>query len=209
MLDKREEYRRRRDFDAADRIKEQLYTMGVRVDDVERSWAMRTDAPGGGGGGGYGGGGGGYGGGGGGGGYGGGGGGGFRGGGPGPSHDYTRAPGDNAAVDLVRVNELIAERLNAKIMREFPRADEARRRSLHPAARPHSTPGSPLAPPPPVSLRRCVSSSARWASRCTTETSSGRSRARARRRAARSSASAAAAAAPLVHAAAACFTALR
>ena len=68
MLDKREEYRRRRDFDAADRIKEQLYTMGVRVDDVERSWAMRTDAPGGGGGGGYGGGGGGYGGGGGGGG---------------------------------------------------------------------------------------------------------------------------------------------
>ena len=38
LLRERDEYRRRRDFDGADRLKDQLFAMNVRMDDRDRSW---------------------------------------------------------------------------------------------------------------------------------------------------------------------------
>ncbi len=166
LLERRDECRRRRDWDGADRLKDELLALHVVVNDKERSWTVRMppaapgpSANGYGGAGGYGsggsagytsgggyGGGGGYGdgggGGGGGGGYGDGGGGGggcltggqFR----GPlaagasstasarTHDYNRSNSDSHPVDTARVNELIAARMNAKITRDFDRADALR-----------------------------------------------------------------------------------
>jgi len=152
LLERRDECRRRRDWDGADRLKDELLALNVLVNDKERSWTVRAPLPsmagpssgcgaggapsngtygacGYGSGGGYSGGG-----------FaeGGGSGGGLAGGQfRGPSapasraastltHDYTRSGNDNFPVDVTRVNELIAGRMNAKITRDFERADALR-----------------------------------------------------------------------------------
>lgn len=110
--------------------------MGIMVFDKEKTWKM-AGAPGGGGGGGapaggygappaYGGGGGGYGGGGG--GYAGGGGGGYSGGGGvGPSgHDYRRDDDGSVRVDVAKVDAILAQRMHAKMQRDFATADKLR-----------------------------------------------------------------------------------
>ena len=115
LLEQRDECRRRKDWRGADRLKEELDSVhNVVVNDRERSWSIRTvpEAPpppafGQ-----------------------------FRGGVPPPapqiaqlpraSHDYTRSSNDRHPVDTARVDTLIAARMNAKITRDFDRADALR-----------------------------------------------------------------------------------
>ena len=43
-----------------------------------------------------------------------------------PTHDYKRSPNDRHPVDVARVDSLIVARMNAKISRDFDRADSLR-----------------------------------------------------------------------------------
>jgi hypothetical protein len=104
MLAERLQAKMGRDFQTADRIRDQLRAMGVEVYDKEKTWK----AGGGGGGGG---------------------GGGFRGGGGqfGPKgHDYRRDDDGSATVDEGKIDAMLAERLQAKMSRDFPTADRIR-----------------------------------------------------------------------------------
>ena len=53
ILTEREGYRKQRDYTSGDRLKEQLFAMGVRLDDREKTWSASGNGGGGGGGGGY------------------------------------------------------------------------------------------------------------------------------------------------------------
>ena len=136
LLERRDECRRRKDYEGADRLKDELLnTHNVVVNDRERSWAIRTPAsnelpgaPR------------------------------FPGGAPPPpnanfsppgvaagqfrgamppgqqqqappmrvSHDYKRTATDRHPVDISRVDGLISARMNAKITRDFDKADALR-----------------------------------------------------------------------------------
>ena len=129
LLERRDECRRRKDWRGADRLKDELNDVyGVVVNDRDRSWSMRaqpvpppngsgkypnTPAPG----------------------VGGVTGGQFRGAMAHPAsqpptpqaqHDYTRSSNDRHPVDAARVDVLISARMNAKITRDFDRADQVR-----------------------------------------------------------------------------------
>jgi cysteinyl-tRNA synthetase len=45
---------------------------------------------------------------------------------PGAGHDYRRDDDGSAQVDLPKVNQMLAERMNAKIARDFTTADRIR-----------------------------------------------------------------------------------
>jgi hypothetical protein len=108
-------------------VQDDLRNMGVIVFDKEKTWKLAGGGGGGGGGyggapgGGYGGGGGGS--------YGGSGGGSY-GGGVGPSgHDYTRDDDGSVAVDVPKIDAILAQRMQAKMGRDFATADRLRVRS--------------------------------------------------------------------------------
>ena len=108
MLARRMQAKMGRDFDTADRIRDELRAMGVEVYDKEKTWKA-------GGGGGFGGGG-----------------GGGRGGQFGPTgHDYRRDDDGSTRVDETKVNEMLATRLQAKMSRDFPTADAIRDQLRH------------------------------------------------------------------------------
>jgi len=129
LLERRDECRRRKDWRGADRLKDELSdAFNVVVNDKDRSWTIRappstgTPSPNGGGR--------------------------FTGSNPAvppsagqfrgamapPSpqlppkaaHDYTRSMSDHHPVDVACVDDLIAARMNAKITRDFDRADQVR-----------------------------------------------------------------------------------
>eukprot|EP01052_Picozoa_sp_SAG31_P024492 SAG31_NODE_2087_length_6484_cov_5.038528_4_plen_556_part_01 len=107
LLNERNKFRRVKDFENADKVKEDLYAMGVRMDDKERTWSYRPGGGGGGFGGGFGGGPSGF-------------------GGGGAGHDYRRDDDGSVQVDERKVDELLAARLNAKRGRDFDTADRIR-----------------------------------------------------------------------------------
>jgi len=102
MLAERMRAKMARDFDTADRLRDDLRRMGVEVFDKERTWRV---GPGGGGGKG---------------------GGSFGGGKGGTGHDYRRDDDGSAPCDLDRINSMLAERMRAKMARDFGTADRIR-----------------------------------------------------------------------------------
>jgi hypothetical protein len=128
---------RQRDYTSGDRLKEQLFAMGVRIDDREKTWS--ASGGGGGGGGGYGGG------------------GGFG----GLGHDYTRQPGDNGPVDVNQVNDILKQRNDAKRARDFNLADQLRCAALRGVPRARVAPLAPPAPRP-AALRPRPGAVASW-----------------------------------------------
>ena len=109
ILTQRNDAKRARDFETADRLRDQLQAeFNIRVDDKTREWRVMGAgagmfglaashapvsggygaAPG-------------------------------MGGGMAVGHDYTRTPGDNAPVDVDKVNQILAQRLDAKRARDF------------------------------------------------------------------------------------------
>ena len=124
LIEQRSDFRRQRDFNAADEIREQLRNeLGVEVYDREQQWSVgeggdwtgeyggnsggrynsRDDGYGGGGGGGM-----------------------RRGGGGGGGAYYEREAGDTAPIDVARVEELLAQRSELRRARDFQGADEIR-----------------------------------------------------------------------------------
>ena len=117
ILTQRNDAKRARDFETADRLRDQLQAeFNIRVDDKTREWRVMGAgagmfglaashapvsggygaAPG-------------------------------MGGGMGNvGHDYTRTPGDNAPVDVEKVNQILAQRLDAKRARDFTTSDALR-----------------------------------------------------------------------------------
>ena len=117
ILTQRNDAKRARDFETADRLRDQLQAeFNIRVDDKTREWRVMGPgagmfglaashapvsggygaAPG-------------------------------MGGGMGNvGHDYTRTPGDNAPVDVEKVNQILAQRLDAKRARDFTTSDALR-----------------------------------------------------------------------------------
>ena len=108
LIAERTECRRDRDFDSADRIRDQLRSdYSVTIYDRDMMWFVQSDRGGynRGGGGGYG-----------------------RGGGGGYNRraNYERDPNDNAEVDVARVEQLVAERADCRSDRDFTSADAIR-----------------------------------------------------------------------------------
>ena len=113
LIAERTECRRDRDFDSADRIRDQLRTdYSVTVYDRDMMWFVQSDR------GGYSRGGGGY---------------GRGGGGFNRRANYERDPNDNAEVDVARVEQLVSERADCRSDRDFTSADAIRDelRSVH------------------------------------------------------------------------------
>uniref|UniRef100_A0A7S3SYE9 SURP motif domain-containing protein n=1 Tax=Emiliania huxleyi TaxID=2903 RepID=A0A7S3SYE9_EMIHU len=151
LLERRDELRSRREWAEADRLKEELFALNVRMDDRNKTWCIKP--PGGGDGssapsaGAH-----------------------PCGGAPPaapprrPTHDYVRASDDRArlsASDEAAIHELLARRLSAKIAREFDTADAVRdelrkvgvevidRDKLWRVVRPQALPSAAAPHPPP------------------------------------------------------------